>query len=311
MWVADSAIAALRMRLVERVRDWQPHVVQAEFHVMAQYLDAVSPGPVLVVTEHEVGADAAADLARRHRGAARLLYELDALAWRRYEARALGQAHRVVVFSETDRDRLESATGLRAVTIPLGTTVPPHSLDPRGTESAIVFVGNYNHPPNIEAAVALIRGIFPKVLARCPDARLYVVGPNVTSEMRLRLPDGITITGYVDDVLPYLDRAAVVCAPMRSGGGVRVKLLEAIAAGKAVVASRRAIQGLDLHDRQHVLLAESDEEFASALVELLADERLRTTLATNARNLAERALGWNPAIGGYERLYNELLAGRS
>lgn len=311
MWVTDSMVPGFGARAAALVRDWRPDVVQAEFHVMAQYLAGLPSAPVRVVTEHEVGVAAATELAGRQRGAGRLLYELDASAWRRYERRALRLADRVVVFSHADGARVKAITGSRPAVVPLGTTVPESPLNPRGTEEgAIVFVGNFMHPPNVEAALTLMRGVFPRIREHRPDARLYVVGPDPPPEVQRCAGAGIVVTGRVEDVTPYLDRAAAVCVPVRSGGGVRVKVLEALAAGKALVASSRALEGLDVSDRRDVLVADTDFDLAARLIEVFEDEGLRVALAARARAFAERRLGWEPTIGAYERLYEELLNGR-
>lgn len=312
MWVADSDVSALRARLGALAREWKPDVVQAEFHVMAQYLDAVPAGVVRVVTEHEIGTDAAADLSGRHRGPTSLLFRLDAVAWKGYERRVLNRADAAVVFSRIDSERLAALFNVtRIAIVPLGTNVPGSPLDPGGTEAAaIVFVGNYMHPPNVEAALVLMRHIFPRVRAQRPDAKLYVVGASATRAMQQSAGEGVVVTGAVADVNVYLDRAAAVCVPVRSGGGVRVKVLDALAAGKAVVASRRAVIGVDVRDRGDVLLAETDDEFAARLLEVIQDDLLRVRLAAGARALAERTFGWERTIAAYEALYHELLRGR-
>jgi glycosyltransferase involved in cell wall biosynthesis len=308
MWVADSDVAGLRERVRTLAREWRPDVVQAEFHVMAQYLAAASPRRVGLVTEHEVGRAAAVDRARSERGWERVLYRLDALAWRRYERRALRAADRVIVFTNEDASRLAGIVDESSiVVVPLGTTISPKPLAAAGTEPAIVFVGNYMHPPNVEAALRLTKAVVPLVREQRPDAKLYLVGPNPTRAM-LAAGDGVEATGYVDDVAPFLDRAAVVCMPISSGGGVRVKLLEALAAGKAVVATARAVEGVRVRDRVDVVLAESDEELAARLLEVIEDQALRVELARNARALAERDLGWEHTVAAYERIYAELLS---
>jgi glycosyltransferase involved in cell wall biosynthesis len=100
----------------------------------------------------------------------------------------------------------------------------------------------------------------------------------------------------------------VIALPIRLGGGMRVKLLEALGAGKAIVASPRAAASLSVSDGQELLIAETDEEFARAIVRLLADSETRGRLARNARAWAERNLGLDATVGDYERLYARLLA---
>ena len=116
----------------------------------------------------------------------------------------------------------------------------------------------------------------------------------------------VVVTGRVPDVTPYLDRAAVVVVPLRLGGGMRVKVLEALGAGKAVVASSLAVEGLDVVDGEHVLLAETDQQFSDAIVQLLSDPTRRKALAAHAYAWAHAHLGWERSIAAYEGLYESL-----
>ena len=113
------------------------------------------------------------------------------------------------------------------------------------------------------------------------------------------------LTRHLD---PYLDRASVFVAPIRLGGGMRVKALEALAAGKAVVASRLAAEGLDVRDGDQLVLAETDEEFVRAVSLLLGDAVGRRAFAERARRFALESLGWEPTFAAYERLHASLLS---
>src|SRR5262249_58786719 len=114
---------------------------------------------------------------------------------------------------------------------------------------SLVFVGNYMHPPNVDAALRLVQEIFPRIAAQRPDVRLALVGDRVPARLRRVAGPNVDVTGLVSDVAPYLDRAAVVTVPVTTGGGLRVKVVEALAAGKAPVASPLAVEGLAIEDR--------------------------------------------------------------
>ncbi len=114
-----------------------------------------------------------------------------------------------------------------------GTALPKQPLNPSGDEPLnLLFVGNFIHPPNIDAAVRLSNAIFPRVQAQIPGINLHIVGDQPTTQIRELANDNIVVTGRVPDVTPFLDRAAVVVVPLRMGGGLRVKVKEALAAGK-------------------------------------------------------------------------------
>ncbi|HYP47248.1 MAG TPA: glycosyltransferase family 4 protein [Thermoleophilaceae bacterium] len=301
-------------RLHEVARAWRPQIVQAELHVMGQYLSGLGdPAPHRVLVEHEPGSAAARDLIAWEHGLRRAGRRLDALAWRRYEPRVLAAADAVVAFTGEDAAAL-APLGPRArmLTIPLGIPIPERASDPIGkSPPAVLFIGSFGHPPNVDAAVRLARDIFPGVRARLPDARLEIVGAAPPPEVRRLAGPGVVVTGRVADVSPHLGGAAVVAAPMRLGGGMRVKVLEALAAGKALVATPRAVAGLGLEPGRHALVAEGDDGLGDALVSLLSDPDLRGRLGAAARAHVAEHLSWERATLAYEDLYGSLLASRA
>jgi glycosyltransferase involved in cell wall biosynthesis len=155
-----------------------------------------------------------------------------------------------------------------------------------------------------------MRSIAPRIRRQVPALRVMIVGAAPTVEMRAAASPEDHITGAVPSVTPYLNESAVVVLPIRLGGGMRVKLLEALAAGKAVVASPRAIAGLDFEAGMQLEVAETDDDFAAAVVALLADESRRVAIAGRARAWAAANLGWDVSVQRYDELYRSLLAGR-
>ena len=115
------------------------------------------------------------------------------------------------------------------------------------------------------------------------------------------------VTGAVPDLAPYFAQAAVVVAPLRLGGGMRVKVVEALAAGKPVVASPLAASGLAVTDGEQIFLAKTHEEFAERIALLLDDPALRRRLGAAARAWAQENLGWRPVVDAHERLYRQLV----
>jgi glycosyltransferase involved in cell wall biosynthesis len=311
LWVAVTAVAVYRARLRKFVQTWQPDIVQIECHVMGQYIPALEGCPApRVLTEHEPGAKAARDLWESSAGLAKAGYRLAALAWERFERSVIRQVQAVVVFTESDRRSIAplASEKIPIICIPLGTVIPERPLNPTGGQpKTLLFVGNFVHPPNADAALRLIMNIFPRVRLHFPDLVLHIVGDQPTRQMRRVTDDKIIVTGRVPDVTPYLDAAAVVVVPLRLGGGMRVKVLEALAAGKAVIASPLAVEGLNVIDGENVLLAETDQQFCKAIIRLLADPEKRTSLAKRARSWACANLGWENSVAAYEQVYNMLV----
>jgi glycosyltransferase involved in cell wall biosynthesis len=307
-WASELSTPEFASRASALAADWRPDVVQIEFPVMGQYLDALDGSEAArVLVDH----DASLRDLRGWRGPlGRVVGALDERAWRRFERGVVERVQAVVVFTERDRAALE---GLGAATpvyeIPFGVPLPDAALSPAGKgPPSVLFVGNFRHAANVDAALWLGRELFRPVRSELPDARLTIVGASPTPEVLALAADGVSVPGRVPEVAPYMDQAAVVVAPIRDGGGMRVKVLEALAAGKAVVATPVAVEGLDVTSGEQLEIAASADEFSLALTRLLRDESRRTALAQSARAWACEHLGWGEAISRYEALYSELTA---
>jgi glycosyltransferase involved in cell wall biosynthesis len=307
-WVQQRRAAGYGDRLESFVRSWEPDVIQFEFHVMAQFLPHVAAcrAPKVLV-EHEPGYAAAAQKGRQGGGPVRRRLEIR--AWRRFERAVAGQMDAVVVFTERDRAALAPMVSeADLVTIPLAIDIPERTSDPLGSDTAdLLYFGSFRHEPNVDAAIRLARGIFPRIRAQRPDATLHIVGAGSKPAVERLAGRGVFVVGEVPDLAPYFDRAAVVVTPVRFGSGMRVKVLEALAAGKAVLGTSLAFEGLNVIDRKHVAVAETDEALASAAVELLENPSARLQLARQARSWAEENLSWESRIDAYDRLYASLL----
>jgi glycosyltransferase involved in cell wall biosynthesis len=314
LWAAVTAVARFDTRVRAVAKNWQPDIVQLECHVMGQYISALNGCPApRVLTEHEPGTKAARDLCDLSKGMTKVRLDLAARAWERFERSVIRQVHAIVVFTESDRQAIVpfASPQSRIVRIPLGTLVPDLPLSPIGRQPvSLLFVGNFVHPPNIDAALRLMTDIFPRLRSHFPGLILQIVGDRPTVEMRRMANDKMIVTGRVLDVTPYLDAAAVVVVPLRLGGGMRVKVLEALAAGKAVVASPLAVEGIEIASEAQVVLAESDEEFIDAISGLLTDPEECSSLASRARAWACVNLGWERSVAAYEELYDALLRAR-
>jgi glycosyltransferase involved in cell wall biosynthesis len=239
----------------------------------------------------------------------RVVRRLEVLAWQRFEAEVTREVDAVVVFTQRDRSALEPfMSDARLVTIPLAIDLPPQPVDPLGKNpDSLLFFGSFRHEPNVDAATRLARDIFPRIRSQLPKATLYIIGSDTTPVVERLAGDGIVVLGEVPDLTPHLDRAGLVLVPLRFGGGMRVKVLEALAAGKAVVASPLAVEGLDVIAGEHVVVAETDQEFAAAATELLANPSRRAAMGSHARAWAEANLSWDARIAAYEALYASLL----
>ncbi len=310
LWVNDCFVPAYAERAKALAQTWCPEVVQAEFHVMGQYLEFLRPSSAAtILVEHEPGFSTAHERYKYQLNRGRLLPHLDVLAWKRYERACLEAVDATVVFTERDHHLLAALSDkVQITTIPLGADFSKRALDPSGASPpSLLFVGNFNHPPNVDAAMHLAQTIFPRLRSHHPELDLYLVGDSPPTALKELTDDRIAVTGYVTDVMPYLDRATVVVLPLRYGGGMRVKAIEAFAAGKAVVASIRAVEGLGVRDGEQYLLADDEKEMVRAISKLLAKPDTRIQLAGAARAWAVAHLDWDHSVRAYEALYEQIL----
>jgi glycosyltransferase involved in cell wall biosynthesis len=305
-WPTQLRVRGAAARLRSLVERWRPDVVRLEYAAMAEYAAAVRVPRVLVL--YDLPLEAAQNRAAVFGGR---LSALEVRAWRRFERRAVRSSDAVVVLTERDRAHVAAVVPeARVLRIPIGAEVEGQPLDPRGTETqSVAFVANFRHAPNADAARHLVRDLLPRIRRGRPGCRLYLVGDAPPEEVVAAADAGIVVTGRVPDVEAYLDRAAVVLAPVRLGGGMRVKVLEALAAGKAIVAYPEAVAGLELEDGVHALVARDEASFAEAVTALLADPRLRKALGSAAREWAVDHLAWDGPLDAHDALYRELLAG--
>jgi polysaccharide biosynthesis protein PslH len=181
--------------------------------------------------------------------------------------------------------------------------------DPEIAHGAVVMVGNLAYEPNADAALRMCREVFPLVRARVPRARLVIVGNAPSAELvaLAQAQPGIAVTGRVPAVEPYLDAAAVVACPLRVGGGVKVKILEALSRGKAIVTTPVGVQGLGHDGSRAVRVASDDAPFAAAVADLLENVSERRALEGAAFALAARLPTWDQAAEALGDCYEDLI----
>jgi len=241
----------------------------------------------------------------------RLAYGLIAARLKRYERRTAGDFDLIIACSETDRRVFETLVpGRRVVTIP--NTVDTDFFRPAAARPAgrtIVFTGTLWYEPNADAARWLAEEIFPLVLQEAADATLLIVGDDPPAAVRaLAGRPGVGVVGPVEDIRPWLEKAAVYAAPVRMGSGTRQKLLDAMAVGLPVVSTRKGAEGLDVAPGEHLLLAETPDEFRDRILELLRDEGLRRRLSAGGRRLVEEKYSRPAAVAAAASLWREVEA---
>lgn len=232
-------------------------------------------------------------------------------ATRAAEVAAWHSADSIAVLTERDRVAVRrEAPGTPVALVPDGVDFRASDAARNfGEHQAVVFVGNYAYGPNADAATWLCEELAPVLKQEVPLARLLLVGNEPTEEMRrcAEASDGrVIVTGRVSDTGPYLECADVVVCPLRFGGGVKVKMLEALSAGRAIVTTPVGSQGLEALDRSF-LVREPSAEFSDAVVGLLRDPHRRRGLERAATEAVGQLPTWDDAAGALVRCYSALL----
>lgn len=219
-----------------------------------------------------------------------------------YENRVWSKFALRATVSEHDRREMERRckTG-KTIVIENGVNLQTHPLLPVQTDPVVAFVGTLDYFPNLDAAFYLTRTIMPLVWEAAPQARLFIAGKN-PSEQLCRFADDrrVRVIADPEEMQPIIAEARVATVPLRVGSGTRLKILEAFTWGVPVVSTSIGCQGLDVTDGQHLLVRNDPAAFAAAIVELLSDPALYSTLRTNGRILVEQNYDWQMIFARFE-----------
>jgi glycosyltransferase involved in cell wall biosynthesis len=224
--------------------------------------------------------------------ARRLLFDREAGLLHDYEASVYARCALIFAVSEVDAETIRAlAPGVPVVPVPIA--VDARALAPvdRLTDAPeILFVGPQDWPPNAEAVEFFLQAIWPTVRAKVPGARVTVVGRGEgAARARWRHDAAVEFTGWVEDVEPWFRRSRAMVVPLRSGSGMRVKILDALARGVPVVTTTVGVEGIAATDGEHVLVADAPAAFAAAVVRVLEDRTVAERLSRAGRSLAIRS----------------------
>jgi glycosyltransferase involved in cell wall biosynthesis len=288
-----------------------------------EYAHAVEPLPAIItpyesyslylrrVVEQASSLDAESGAVSRLRH--RISMSQLLLQWRMarsFETWMFKPYRKVIVVSKRDREELLDLWGRMPVeVIPNGVDLDYFQPEDKAREpNTLVFTGNFEYAPNVDAALRLANDIFPRVQMRIPGAKLWLVGNAPPPELEALASDAITVTGHVPDMRRYLAQAAVFVAPLRLGAGIKNKVLEALAMRCPVVATPLSVEGIAVLHNDEVLIADTDEQIAEETISLLTDPALGARLGASGRELIEARYSWAQVAEQYEAVYAEVVA---
>lgn len=313
------------LRLLERiVNNRSFDAVHADQTSMAQYAIHACVAsrngrpPMTVLDEHNALHLVVSRQAAFERGWRKGLWKLEAKQMARYEARICRRFERVLTVSNNDMRALLSlyspseaaALAERFSVLPI--CVDPLSVDemaPLSHDHQILHIGTMFWPPNVEGVLWFAHEIMPKVLTQLPASHLTIVGKNPPKRMRQlaepnsRLYGQVEVTGYVTDVSEIVSRSRVFVVPLMAGGGMRVKILDAWRWGLPVVSTTLGAEGIAVKDGEDILLADSAEDFARAVVRVLTEPGLAEHLRRGGRLSVETRYDWRRVYEHLDNIY--------
>jgi glycosyltransferase involved in cell wall biosynthesis len=320
-------------QLVRRLTRQHYHIIHADQLTMAQFalqfrhpsIAVRSSPPALVFDAH----NAVYEIIERARQTAwplsRPALALEAGRLRHYEGELIEEFDHTLVVSEVDRRALLNARASldhRHSKSQASNAQPPITIIPiavdcerlrpvtRPTDSHnILSVSTLFYPPNADGVRWFRDNVFHLIRHEMPTATLSLVGPRPPKDIvsfGARNSECVEVSGYVPDLRPYLERAALMIVPVRAASGMRVRILEALAQGIPVVTTTKGVEGIDAEDEKHLLVADEPEEFADAVITLLKDKDLGRALARQGRCLVEEKYDWQVVLPKLEALFVSL-----
>jgi glycosyltransferase involved in cell wall biosynthesis len=299
--------------LRERLRDRDFDIVQVESPFLLPYVSLIreSSRAVVVLRSLNVEFRVWERLAMREKGLfRRTAFRAIARGLRRYEVAQLDTCDAIVPIAEADAFDLRALGCTRPIhVLPGAVAASPSPTFPDEQSNAVGFLGSLDYRPNQDAALWIAQQLRPRMR---PETELHVAGSHAPEWLRERLSDsGVTFHGEVDDAAAFVDRMRVMIVPIFAGGGMRIKILEAMSRGKAVVATTIGAEGIDVTAGDNIVIADDADAFNAAIESLLRDPSRVKAIGDAARTLVATRYSTEPLVRGLLAFYEELTKRRN
>ena len=258
---------------------------------LAQYYELVAQkNGVKILNHHNIESQLILRRSKKEKNIFKsFYYSVEAAKRQRYEKQMCPLFDHNVAVSELDRKRLEKITGQLSSSV-VANGVDIEYFKPSGIEQKrhrIIFIGGLTFYPNIDAIRFILGEVWGLLKEKFPEVEFYIIGRNPPKDIlnAAELDPSIVVTGFVEDIRTLIEEATVYVCPITDGGGTRLKILDALAMGKAIVAHPIACEGIDVTDGKDVLFARTPQEYVDCITQLFYDEKLRNRLGENGREL--------------------------
>ena len=267
--------------------------------------------PPLVVDSHNIDYHLARQYVHTGSLGRRFYHAVNWRKLRREELGTYGAADGVYLCSAADERRLlEEVPGARTAVIPNAADVEyyqPRPTDPSPDGRTVVFFGLLSYAPNVDGVIHFMQHIWPRIAEAHPKARCKIIGGQPPPSLQALAGTRVEFTGFVSDLRPHLAAAAAIVVPLRLGGGTRLKIVEAMAMGKAIVSTSLGAEGIEAAPGRDILVEDEPSAFADAVNRLLAEPDLAARIGQSARQLAVERYAWSGAARALEGFYRQIL----
>ncbi|MDD2335546.1 MAG: glycosyltransferase [Geobacteraceae bacterium] len=304
----QEGMRLLLMPLVKKALKKENYdIINIEHTNSAHWLAPLKTTAKKIVVAHNVKSVMWERYFQQSSGDERHELQRDYLKFEKYEKAYLKFYDGIIAMSETDKGYVHNLCGneLPVHVIPNGVDVGYFTpLDSVVEPSTIVFTGTMDHPPNNEGIQFFCKEIFSGILAKEPNAKLLIVGNSPSQDVQA-LADGdrVTVTGFVPDIRPYIASASVIIVPLLTGSGTRLKILESMAMGKAIVSTSIGAEGISCSPGENILLADTPEEFTRRVLELMANQNYSSSVGNKAREIVCEEYSWKNLSHKLEDVY--------
>lgn len=300
-WVVDTYSREMEHLVNDLLEKHSFDVVIASQTIMAPYARKIQGTPK-ILEEAEVGVFI--QRAQKSSGAlGKFRHSLTWLKYQRYLQGLFSDFARITVVSEEEKSHILPLTRQpeKVEIIPNGVKVQDYETIMRNPiPNTLIFTGSFRYSANYEAMMWFVSQVFPLIQAEIPDVRLIITGD--PAGKRLPFNPQVSQTGVVPDVREWIASSWVVVAPLQTGGGTRLKILEAMALRTPVVSTSKGAEGLDVHSPKHLIIADSPAEFARAVIAICQDPALREKIATSAFDLVKEKYDWDSILPRYQEI---------